>query len=99
VTEGSPSSARRKQGTWWLRRLLHEIRNNVQMLHRLLKDNYFGRVTRFVHQFGTPGAGHTFRLYAEPTVVGGRLADRNRFAFPGSHDPFLGYAGDLFPCR
>jgi len=31
------------------------FRNNVQMLHRLLNDNYFGRVTRFVHQFGTPG--------------------------------------------
>ena len=39
------------------------FRNNVRLLDQLLRDGYFGRVTRFVHQFGTPGGWAPLSAY------------------------------------
>lgn len=39
------------------------FRPNVQLLYQLLGSQYFGRVTRFVHQFGTPGGWAPLSAY------------------------------------
>lgn len=56
-------AAARKSGATVAAGYSTRFRNNIILLKELLDENYFGRVTRFAHQFGTVGGWAPLSAY------------------------------------
>lgn len=71
----SIADAARERGVLVAPGYVTRFRRNLQLLKSLLERNHFGRVRRFVHQFGTPGGWAPFSAYnlARAATGGGVL--------------------------